>query len=67
MAKPIILSKIGEYNGNLVNSYNFQFWNRCRMQIMSSVQYYPEDIIAYAIMSAGRFCICNRVRPDTAA
>ena len=29
--------------------------------IMSSMQYYSEDIIAYAIMSAGRFCICNRV------
>ena len=28
---------------------------------MSSMQYYPEDSIAYAIMSAGRFCICNRV------
>ena len=25
--------------------------------IMSSMQYYPEDIVAYAIMSAGRFCI----------
>ena len=30
----------------------------------ASMQYYPEDIIAYAIMYAGRFCICNRVHPD---
>ena len=35
--------------------------------IMSSMQYYPEDMIAYAIMSAGWFYICNRVRPDAAA
>ena len=35
--------------------------------IVSSMQYYPKDIIAYAVMSVGRFCICNRVRPDAAA
>ena len=33
--------------------------------IKSSMQ--SEDSIAYAIMSAGRFCICNHVRPDAAA
>ena len=37
--------------------------------IMSSLQYYPEDNIAYAIMFAGRnnVRIRNRVRPDAAA
>ena len=29
--------------------------------IMSSMQYYPEEIIAYAIMFTGRSCIGNRV------
>ena len=31
--------------------------------IMSSMQYYPEDSIAYAITSAGRFCIMQSCPP----
>ena len=35
--------------------------------IMSSMQYCPEVSIAYSILSAGRFCICNCVSPSAAA
>ena len=50
-----------------INSSNARYRVPVSHAIMSSVQYYPENIIAYAVMLPGRFCIYSRVRPDAAA